>query len=218
MSIRDMTVASRAEGFRRYQAQPTRAEPTNVNHIDYRTECAGCSGDFLLPSPPSKKATTSQDQAGKARASDVFRRGGAQRGRDLVSAISCGSYLCLSLRPKPAQQVQRCLITPSLEHVTWRDPTVTPSRLAISPRLIPSATNSLIFSIACGVNLTARLPLTGWLAVVIVMAAPLEVAEAIRPSIGVTAAANQAPINEKRDFHFLDNFARPALFNVIGII
>ena len=40
------------------------------------------------------------------------------------------------------------------------------------------------------------------------MAAPLEVAEAIRPS------PNQAPINEKRDFHFLDNLARAALFNV----
>jgi len=50
------------------------------------------------------------------------------------------------------------------------------------------------------------------------MAAPLEVAEAIRPSIEVTAAANQAPINEKHEFHFLDNFARPALFNVIDII
>src|SRR5262249_60383101 len=60
---------------------------------------------------------------------------------------------------------------PSLEHVTWRDPTVTPSRLAMSSRLIPSATNSLIFSIACGVNLT-RLPLTDEMAFVIVMAAP----------------------------------------------
>ena len=38
------------------------------------------------------------------------------------------------------------------------------------------------------------------------MAAPLEVAEAIRPS-------PKAPINEKRDFHFLDKFARAALFN-----
>jgi len=119
---------------------------------------------------------------------------------------------------EPLDKIIRRKLMPSLEHVTWREPTVTPSRLAISSRLIPSATNSLIFSVACGVNLTARLPLTGWLAVVIVMAAPLEVAEAIRPSIGVIAAANQAPINEKRDFHFLDNFARPALFNVIGII
>ena len=54
-------------------------------------------------------------------------------------------------------------LTPSLEHVTWRDPTVTPSRVAISSRLIPSATNSLMLSITCGVNLT-RLPLVGGLA------------------------------------------------------
>jgi hypothetical protein len=120
-------------------------------------------------------------------------------------------------RPKPLAEITRRKLMPNLEQVTWRDPTVTPTRLAISSRLIPTATKPLISSITCGVNLT-RLPLAGWLAVVIVMAAPLEVAEAIRPSIEVTAAANQAPINEKRDFHFLDNFARPALFNVIGII
>ena len=119
---------------------------------------------------------------------------------------------------EPLDKTIRRKLMPNLEHVTWREPTVTPSRLAISSRLTPCAKNSLIFSIACGVNLTVRLPLAGGLAVVIVMAAPLEVAEAIRPSIEVTAAANQAPINEKRDFHFLDNFARPALFNVIGII
>jgi len=51
--------------------------------------------------------------------------------------------------------------------VTWSDPTVRPSRLAISSRLSPSATSSLIFSIACGVNLT-RLPLADELAFVIV--------------------------------------------------
>jgi hypothetical protein len=56
----------------------------------------------------------------------------------------------------------------NLEHVTWSDPTVTPSRLAISSRLSPSATSSLIFSIACEVNLT-RLPLAGGMAF---MAAP----------------------------------------------
>src|SRR5262249_54746399 len=33
----------------------------------------------------------------------------ALRERDLVSAISFGSYLCLSPRPKPALQVQRYL-------------------------------------------------------------------------------------------------------------
>ena len=61
-------------------------------------------------------------------------------------------------------------LMPNLEHVTWSDPTVTPSKLAISSRLAPCATNSLIFSIACGVNFT-RLPLPAeWLTFVIVMA------------------------------------------------
>src|SRR5262249_705556 len=51
------------------------------------------------------------------------------------------------------------------------DPTFRPSRLAISSRLSPSATSSLIFSIACGVNLT-RLPLADELAFVMVMVSP----------------------------------------------
>src|SRR6516225_1640593 len=46
-----------------------------------------------------------------------------------------------------------------------------PSRLAISSRLIPCSTNSLMFSIACGVNLN-RLPLAEGLAFGVVMAAP----------------------------------------------
>src|SRR6516165_3238440 len=62
-------------------------------------------------------------------------------------------------------------LMPSLEHVTLREPTVTPSRLAISSRLIPCPTNSLMFSIACGVNLN-RLPLAEGLAFGVVMAAP----------------------------------------------
>jgi len=66
-------------------------------------------------------------------------------------------------RPEPLVKIIRRKLTPSLEHVTWRDPTVTPSRVAISSRLIPSATNSLMLSITCGVNLT-RLPLVGGLA------------------------------------------------------
>jgi hypothetical protein len=41
---------------------------------------------------------------------------------------------------------------PNLEHVTWSDPTVTPNNAAISSRLAPCATNSLILSIASGVN------------------------------------------------------------------
>src|SRR6516165_1965705 len=72
---------------------------------------------------------------------------------------------------EPLDKIIRRKLIPSLEHVTWSDPTVTPSRLAISSRLSPSATSSLIFSIACGVNLT-RLPLADELAFVIVMAAP----------------------------------------------
>jgi hypothetical protein len=32
--------------------------------------CAGCSGDFLTPSPPAEKAAARQDQAGKASARD----------------------------------------------------------------------------------------------------------------------------------------------------
>jgi hypothetical protein len=39
-----------------------------------QTTCAGCatgiSGDFLPPSPPAEKATTSQDQAGQSSAGD----------------------------------------------------------------------------------------------------------------------------------------------------
>src|SRR5215471_6319730 len=84
------------------------------------------------------------------------------------------SYVCHSNR---CAALIASTISPSdgrnnsnLEHVTWSDPTVTPSRLAISSRLSPSATSSLIFSIACGINLT-RLPLADELAFVIVMAA-----------------------------------------------
>src|SRR5262249_20395536 len=74
-------------------------------------------------------------------------------------------------RLKPLGEIIRRKLMPNLEHVTWRDPTVTPSRLAIPSRLIPSATKSLIFWRASGVNFT-RLPLTVGLAFVIVMAAP----------------------------------------------
>ena len=66
-------------------------------------------------------------------------------------------------------KMTRRKLMPNLEHVTWSDPTVTPSELAISSRLAPCATNSLIFSIACGVNF-ARLPLADGLVFVIVMA------------------------------------------------
>src|SRR6476660_3006702 len=46
---------------------------------------------------------------------------------------------------------------PNLEHVTWREPTVTRSVLAISSREIPSATQSLIFWMLAGVNFLAGL-------------------------------------------------------------
>ena len=65
----------------------------------------------------------------------------------------------------PLCKIFRRKLMPNLEHVTWSDPTVTPSELAISSRLAPCATNSLIFSIACGVNF-ARLPLADGLALV----------------------------------------------------
>jgi hypothetical protein len=71
---------------------------------------------------------------------------------------------------EPLDKLIRRKLMPSLEHVTWREPTVTPSRLAISSRLIPCATNFLIFSITSPVNLT-RLPLAGGLAYGIIMAA-----------------------------------------------
>jgi hypothetical protein len=43
--------------------------------------------------------------------------------------------------PKPLGKIIRRKLIPSREHVTWRDPTVTPTRVAISSRLIPSPTN-----------------------------------------------------------------------------
>jgi hypothetical protein len=42
-------------------------------------DCAGSSGDLLLPSPPAEKATARQDQAGKASTSD-----GAGNGKKCV--------------------------------------------------------------------------------------------------------------------------------------
>jgi len=95
----------------------------------------------------------------------------ASLAENAARAAGCDISLC----SRTCAIIRRKLI-PSLEHVTWRDPTVTPARLAISSRLIPAATDSLICSITCGVNLV-RLPLTGGLAFVIVTAAPLDVAE-----------------------------------------
>jgi hypothetical protein len=51
-------------------------------------------------------------------------------------------------------------VIPSLEHVTWRERMVTPSRLAISSRSIPCATSSLIFAMTCGVNRTGLFIIT----------------------------------------------------------
>ena len=47
----------------------------------------------------------------------------------------------------------------NFEHVTWREPKVTPSDLAISSREIPSATHSLIFWMLAGVYFVAIRPL-----------------------------------------------------------
>ena len=71
---------------------------------------------------------------------------------------------------EPLHKLFRRKLIPNLEHVTWSEPTVTSSKLAISTRLAPCAIKSLIFSIACGVNFTG-LPLDGGLAFVSVMAA-----------------------------------------------
>jgi hypothetical protein len=87
-------------------------------------------------------------------------------------ARAAGFPLTSAVWREPLDKTIRRKLMPSLEHVTWRDPTVTPSRLAISSRLIPCATKPLICSITCGVNLT-RLPLAEGLAFVIVMTAPL---------------------------------------------
>src|SRR4249919_935264 len=53
---------------------------------------------------------------------------------------------------RPLCKILRRKLMPNLEHVTWSDPTVTPNNAAISSRLAPCATNSLILLIASGVN------------------------------------------------------------------
>src|SRR5262249_38685266 len=68
-------------------------------------------------------------------------------------------------------KIIRRKLMPNLKDVTWRYPTLTPSRLAISSRLIPWATKSLISSITSGVNCTPSAPKDGP-ALVIVMATP----------------------------------------------
>ena len=60
--------------------------------------------------------------------------------------------------PLPLEYRRVRKLTPNLEHVTWREPTVTPSDLAIPSREIPSATQSLIFWMLAGVNFLAGLP------------------------------------------------------------
>jgi hypothetical protein len=87
-----------------------------------------------------------------------------EHGIGIVFPLTSGMW-----RPEPLGKIIRRKLMPSLEQVTWSDPTVTPTRLAISSRLIPAATESLICSITCGVNLT-RLPLTGALTFAIVIA------------------------------------------------
>src|SRR5258705_9067381 len=61
--------------------------------------------------------------------------------------------------PLPLEYCRVRKLIPNLEHVTWREPTVTPSDLAISSREIPSATQSLIFWMLAGVYFVAIRPL-----------------------------------------------------------
>ena len=61
--------------------------------------------------------------------------------------------------PLPLEYCRVRKLIPNLEHVTWREPTVTPSDLAISSHEIPSATQSLIFWMLAGVNFVAIRPL-----------------------------------------------------------
>jgi hypothetical protein len=131
--------------------------------------------------------------------------------RTMPTEPGVGIPLTSAVRCEPLEKIICRKLMPSLEQVTWREPTVTPSRLAIWSRLIPSATNSLIFSIACGVNLTARLPLAGELAFVIVIAAPLGSSRLPKPP-------TKHRSTKERELHFLDNVAGAALFNVISII
>ena len=103
-------------------------------------------------------------------------------------------------RPESLGKIIRRKLIPILEHVTWRDPRVTPSRFAISSRLIPCATNSLMFSITCGVNLT-RLPLAEGLAFGVVMAAGLFSLH--RASIGLVKQAQAVVFFEPQIDHFV---------------
>ena len=95
----------------------------------------------------------------------------AKLAKCVARAGGCDTSFCSRTCAMPSELIRRKLM-PNLEQVTWRDPTVTPTRLAISSRLIPTATKPLIWSITCGVNLT-RLPLAHGLEFVIVIAAPL---------------------------------------------
>jgi hypothetical protein len=99
--------------------------------------------------------------------------------KGVAGAVGCGTSFCSRTcaimtsavwRPEPLGKIIRRKLMPNLKHVTWRYRTLTPSRLAISSRLIPWATKSLISSITSGVNCTPSAPKDG-LALVIVMAA-----------------------------------------------
>src|SRR5438445_1686150 len=81
---------------------------------------------------------------------------------------TCAIMTSAVWRPEPLGKIIRRKLMPNFKHVTWRYPTLTPSRLAISSRLIPWATKSLISSITSGVNCTPSAPKDG-LALVIVM-------------------------------------------------
>src|SRR5262249_37843968 len=128
-------------------------------------EGSGTSVVFSLPLCRIIIAKLAEGVARPARCDASFcSRTCAMPGAGILLPVTSGEWC------EPLDKIIRRKLMPSLEHVTWREPTVTPTRLAISSRLIPAATDSLICSITCGVNLM-RLPLAGGLAFVIVMAA-----------------------------------------------
>jgi hypothetical protein len=70
-----------------------------------------------------------------------------------VFATGVGFFSCTD--PVLGLRVRRLI--PSLEQVTWREPTVTPICAEISSRLAPRARRSLICCMHSGVNLLGRL-------------------------------------------------------------
>jgi hypothetical protein len=96
-----------------------------------------------------------------------------------VPGVACATPLAWAVCATPRPEPGRRRLMRSLEHVTWRDPRVTPIRLAISSRLTPCVSKFLTSSRTLGVNLT-RLPLGAELPFVVVMDAIVGVPPASR--------------------------------------